>query len=91
MAALFTLGRIVISPVAERLLAQLHINPASQLLRHVTGDWGDVSEDQQRANAEAAIWGGRILSIYGTGSRRLCVMTESDRSMTTIFKDFKDA
>src|SRR4051812_38384209 len=56
----------------------------SLLVRHVTGDWGDVSADQRRANEEAVREGGRILSAYGDGKLRVYVITESDRSATTI-------
>jgi hypothetical protein len=84
MAALFTLGEIVIRPRAALLMQNLRINPASLFLRHVTGDWGDVSNDQRRTNEEAVREGGRILSAYGQGNMRIYVITEADRSATTI-------
>ena len=84
MAALFTLGEIVIRPGAALLLENTRTNPASLFLRHVTGDWGDVSNDQRRANEEAIREGGRILSAYGQGNLRVYVITEADRSATTI-------
>jgi hypothetical protein len=84
MAALFTLGEIVIRPRAALLMQNLRINPASLFLRHVTGDWGDVSDDQRRVNEEAVREGGRILSAYGQGNMRIYVITEADRSATTI-------
>jgi hypothetical protein len=84
MAALFTLGEIVIRPRAALLLQNLRINPASLFFRHVTGDWGDVSNDQRRANEEAVREGGRVLSAYRQGNMRIYVITEADRSTTTI-------
>ena len=84
MAALFTLGEIVITPRAALLMQNLRINPASLFLRHVTGDWGEVSNDQRRVNEEAIREGGRILSAYGDGDLRVYVITEADRSATTI-------
>ena len=84
MATLFTLGEIVIRPRAALLLQNLGMNSASLFLRHVTGDRGDVSDDQRRVNEEAVREGGRILSVYGTGSTRLYVITEADRSSTLI-------
>ncbi len=83
MAALFTLGEIVVKPEAARLMAMQRINPAS-LLRHVTGDWGDAGQDQKRTNDEAVREGGRVLSVYGKGRRQLYVMTDADRRTTTI-------
>lgn len=50
------------------------INPASLLLRHVTGDWGEADAEQKRTNENAFREGGRILSAYGTGRRRLLVI-----------------
>jgi hypothetical protein len=84
MAALFTLGEIVIRPRAALLMQNLRINPASLFLRHVTGDWGEVSNDQRRANEEAVREGGRVLSAHGQGNMRIYVITEADRSATTI-------
>ena len=84
MAALFTLGEIKIKPRAALLLENTRTNPASLLLRHVTGDWGEVGNDQRRVNDEAVREGGRILSAYGEGKKRIWVMTEADRSITTI-------
>jgi hypothetical protein len=91
MAALFTLGRIIMWPEAEASMRMQGINPASLLLRHMTGDWGDASDDQKRANNEAVREGGRILSAYEAGRRRLLVMTESDRSITIIMTFPEDA
>jgi hypothetical protein len=84
MAALFTLGEIVITQRAAILMQNVRMNPASLFLRHVVGDWGDVSADQRRTNEEAVREGGRILSAYGRGNLRLYVITEADRSTTTI-------
>ena len=90
MAALFTLGEIVIEPQAEQSMRMQGINPASLLLRHVTGDWGEASDDQKRTNDQAVREGGRILSVYGHGKRRLYVMTQADRSTTTILAQGKN-
>jgi hypothetical protein len=84
MAALFTLGEIFITRRAESLMQNLGMNPASLFLRHVTGDWGEVGDDQRRTNEEAVREGGRILSAYGEGDLRLYVITEADRSSTMI-------
>ena len=55
------------------------------LLRHVTGDWGDLCDDDLYANTLAVKHGERILSAYllkdGT---KLWVITEADRSATTF-------
>ncbi len=84
MAALFTLGEIHVTSQARSSMDMQGINPASLLLRQVTGDWGDASDKQKRTNDKAIRRSGRILSAYGAGRRRLYVMTEADRQTTTI-------
>ena len=48
------------------------------LARHVTGDWGDLDEEDRQANELALIDGSRILSAYTTKKgERLWVITEA--------------
>jgi len=55
------------------------------LKRHVTGDWGDVNEDDRRENGHSLVQGCRLLSAYTlSNGTRLWVITEADRSATTI-------
>lgn len=53
--------------------------------RHVSGDWGDVGRDDWAANDEALKVGARLFSAYQlTAEARLWVITEADRSSTTV-------
>jgi len=55
------------------------------LTRHLSGDWGDVPPEDARANEDALREGLRILSSYKLpGERKLWVLTEGDRSATTV-------
>lgn len=55
------------------------------LRRHLSGDWGDVGEDDKRANEAALKHGARLLSSYTTESgERLWVITEATRQQTTV-------
>lgn len=62
------------------------------LRRHARGDWGDLDEEDKQANEHAVKNDeGRILSAYwvpsmltADGQVRLYVITESDRSVTTV-------
>jgi hypothetical protein len=54
------------------------------LRRHVRGDWGDLDLADKAANETALKHGGRILSAYDTQGGRLWIITEADRSVTTI-------
>lgn len=82
---LFSLGQCVITPGAQEELASLHVEPAILLRRHQSGDWGNLSEHDQEANREAIIKGLRVFSSYElTPTVRVWVITEADRSATTI-------
>jgi hypothetical protein len=55
------------------------------LNRHAAGDWGDLDEEDQEANFSALSTGGRTLSSYRIAEgRKVWVITEHDRSATTI-------
>ncbi len=55
------------------------------LMRHGRGDWGDVNEEDWKANNQALKDGGRLLSVYRSLERiRFWIITEADRSATTI-------
>jgi hypothetical protein len=54
------------------------------LKRHVQGDWGDVCEDDAKANDDALKDGDRILSAYAINGTKIWIITEWDRSATTI-------
>lgn len=85
--ALFDLGMIVATPGALLALHSAGQNPASVLQRHVSGDWGELDADDKRANEAALRNGERILSRYTTPQGiALYVITEADRSYTTILR-----
>ena len=86
MKALFQLGAVVVTPGAKRLMKELGLDPAHYLARHVTGDWGDLSEDDKKENDFSVTRNQRILSAYGTGESKLWIITEADRSATTILR-----
>jgi hypothetical protein len=53
--------------------------------RHITGDWGELSEDDRKENLFSLENGFRLLSSYKTDAGdRLWVITESSRSHTTL-------
>ena len=62
----FSLGQIVATPAALGALEESGQRPDEFLNRHVIGDWGIVSLDDQRANEEALQSGARLLSAYET-------------------------
>jgi len=56
------------------------------LALHQAGDWGTVDDEDRQANEAALRDGTRFLSSYGEGDDRLWVITEADRSVTTILR-----
>jgi hypothetical protein len=82
---LFRLGAVIMTPGAKELTEELGIDPAKLLARHVTGDWGDMTGEDKQANNEALQDGGRIFSAYKlVDDHKLWIITEADRSVTTI-------
>ena len=83
----FPLGRIVATPGALESLADAAQTPDFFLEKHIQGDWGEVCSEDKRLNDEALVNGDRILSAYRTlKNERIWVITEADRSSTTILK-----
>lgn len=80
---LFELGRFVITATAQGCLNSEDAFMA--VLRHTTGDWGDLCEEDRRANDQALSLGGRLLSAYLDRDETVFwVISKADRSATTI-------
>ena len=80
----FLLGQIVATPGALELLDRAAVNAAELILRHQSGDWGNVPPDDAEENDRAVVNGSRILSSYPVGEDRIWIITEADRSSTTM-------
>lgn len=81
--ARFQMGNLGATP------AVLEVVPKEELFqlleRHLCGDWGDVTENDARANELALRHDLRIMSWYQASSgARIQIITEADRSATTI-------
>ncbi|WP_254226517.1 hypothetical protein [Burkholderia glumae] len=82
---LFHPGRLLVTPDALEKLRANQIPVISVMLRHVSGDWGIVSDDDRAQNDLSIAAGLRLLSIYPLpDGARVIVSTEWDRSSTTI-------
>ena len=63
---------------------------ARSLLRHITGDWGDLCEEDRRVITEAVRFGEGVLSSYlDRDGTRFLIITEADRSATTILLPYE--
>jgi hypothetical protein len=81
----FGLGMVVATPGALEVLEEFEISPSALVERHAAGDWGDVPPEDARENEYALEHGFRVMSSYPlSGGVRVWVITERDRSLTTI-------
>ena len=84
MTAPLRLGKVMATPGALKLFMEAGGNPFEYLARHATGDWGQLCAFDRRQNEIALREGYRVLSVYPIGTERVWVITEADRSITTI-------
>ena len=82
--ARFPLGRIVATPGALAALAAAGLASDALLARHAAGDWGDVGAADAAENNLSLARGFRLLSSYRAGDARIWIITEWDRSATTL-------
>ncbi len=76
--AKFHPGQIVATPGALEALQNAGQQPHEFLLRHLSGDWGDLDQEDRQLNDDAVIDGSRILSVYTTrNGERLWIITEA--------------
>lgn len=77
------LGSIVVTTNAATSVSSARIGIA--LERHRNCDWGEGNESDRRLNDQALRDGGRLFSVYEyVRNIRLWVITEADRSYTTV-------
>ena len=79
----FPLGQTYITPGAEEALQIAGQTEIEFLRRHMSADWGEVSEVERRENDLSVIAGDRLLSAYATAKgQTIWIITEADRSAT---------
>lgn len=66
MTPKFHPGQVVATPGALEALAESGQDATFFLDKHVRGDWGEVDAEDQAANNQALLDGGRLLSSYRT-------------------------
>ena len=81
----FTLGQTFITPGAEEAIQIAGQTAIEFLRRHMSCDWGEVSEEDAQENEFSLREGFQLLSAYQTGKgQKFWIITEADRSATTI-------
>ena len=85
MFSLFPLGQIVATPGALAALERAQQAPTCVLVRHASGDWGELEPTDVAENEYSIAHGFRLLSSYQTNAgEKLWIITEADRSATTL-------
>jgi len=85
MQKLFHLGTCVVTRgVAAKHEEDIEAFSKSLLDRHSIGDWGDVCKEDAQANETALACTGRLMSVYHVEDAVYWIITEWDRSATTI-------
>ena len=72
--------------ITRNALAKVGLEEAFKALaRHVSGDWGELSDSDREANELALKDGSRLFSAYWTTEEvKFWIITEADRSNTTV-------
>jgi hypothetical protein len=79
----FRLGRVVATTGVSESLSNDEMT--GLIRRHVAGDWGEVNAHDAEENELGLRNGLRIFSVYrARDGRKVWVITEADRSSTTI-------
>ncbi|MDD4910491.1 MAG: hypothetical protein PHR44_07445 [Candidatus Omnitrophica bacterium] len=84
---LFVLGRVVCTRGINDALADnasFAKFVTGCLKRHVSGDWGDMDEQDKRENEFAIGKYLRLFSSYNYRDKKIWIITEADRSSTCV-------
>lgn len=80
----FPLGHCQATPAALDTLASAGVTARELLSRHAAGDWGEVCDEDRAENELSVRAGFRIISNYVVAGEKVWVLTEADRSLTTV-------
>ena len=83
----FNLGRLVWTRGVNEKVAvdtPFSIFVLNSLRRHASGDWGNLSDEDKLENDFSLDKELRLLSSYEQGDWKIWIITEADRSATTI-------
>ena len=72
------------TPGAIKLLSEAGEDALSYLARHAAGDCGELCTFDRRQNEVALRAEERALSSYHVGGGEIWIITEADRSVTTV-------
>ena len=83
----FEPGSLVLTQSVHHLVEHGSLDPTPYLRRHFSGDWGELPQEDWSSNQRALTTGERLFSSYDISAgdeNRLWIITEADRSVTTL-------
>jgi len=81
----FPTGQLIVTAGVDALIRHGRLKPSAYLARHLSGDWGDLCDEDRNLNDAALKSGDRLLSSYQVApDLKLWIITEWDRSVTTL-------
>lgn len=80
----FSLGQVVVTDRVRKALNQDQI--WNLVMRHAELDQGELEESDYKLNLKAVEQGDQIFSCYEVDKGRYYVITEADRSCTTVLR-----
>ncbi len=83
----FKLGRLVMtSKIHKNINESINFDAdvGAVFGRYIQCDWGNISEEDKLINEEALKEGGTLMGAYDTPKGEIWIITEWDRSVTTI-------
>jgi hypothetical protein len=81
---LFPLGQIVATPAVLHHFVTNGLDPELYVRQHHCGLWGEIPPEDACANDDSVRHDLRILSAYKIAGERVWIITEADRSSTTL-------
>lgn len=84
MKIYFNPGKVCATPGAVDLMNRSSVEPIALLHRHLGLEQGDLCDEDHQNNKDALSQGGRIFSSYQVSCSKIWVITEADRSVTTL-------
>ncbi|SAM32956.1 hypothetical protein [Pseudomonas sp. 1 R 17] len=83
----FEPGALMMTAGVHTLIEKGLLNFHPYLNRHLSGDWGDICDEDKLSNEQALQYGERLCSAYEIDAgdqKKLWIITERDRSVTTM-------
>lgn len=80
----FSLGNVFLSEGASKLFGDNQMSALSFVVNHASCQWGAIPSDEAVLNNVATVSGGLIKSQYRYQECDIFIVTESDRTYTTL-------